>query len=299
MKAGELYSLATYLMPTVSKRLFTSFYNLAIEKISRSSRISIVEKSYTDDSYSSIPESLVSIESVSSNTRYTWGILGNVLSIFDENGVSVTEPDGLVIKYWEAIIGSLKTVESCLASTNIHDMLFAMREDSPKAGGDDDEDELKAEILVLEDEENYGLPIISQSIAYHGLAKSTVFFRPGNVIKVSKDATTVYVQDEFFNYSAVDISTHLTGDSPTDRFAGGTGKYYLLSDMWEEQDDGLSEDVQIAGTYLALSNMVDIVGESPKQYEYLYGKFKLLERDIKARYNSANTRNQQLVQVSF
>lgn len=289
MKAGELYSLATYLMPTVSKRLFTSFYNLAIEKISRGSRISIVEKTYIDDSYSSIPESLVSIERLSSNTRYTWGILGNVLSIFDENGIAVTEPDGLVIKYWEAIINPLKTVESCLAATNLHDMWFEMREDSPKA-----------EILFLKEEKNYGLPIISQSIAYHGLAKGVVFFRPGNVLKVSSDAKTVYVQDEFLNYSAVDISSHLTETyAPTDCFTGAIGQYYLLSDMWEEQDDGLSEDVQIAGTYLALSNMVDIVGESPKQYEYLYGKFKLLERDIKARYNSANTRNQQIVPVSF
>ena len=290
MKAGELYSLATYLMPTVSKRMFTGFYNRAIEQISRGSRISIVEKTYIDDSYSSIPETLVSIESLSSNTRYTWGILGNVLSIFDENGIAVTEPDGLVIKYWEAIIGSLKTVESCLASTNLHTMYFSVNDGNPKAA-----------ILELKGrDDDYNLPLVSQSIAYHGLAKSTVFFRPGNVIKVSKDATTVYVQDEFFNYSAVDISTHFTeAYAPTDSFAGGTGKYYLLSDMWEEQDDGLSEDVQIAGTYLALSNMVDIVGESPKQYEYLYGKFKLLERDIKARYNSANTRNQQIVPVSF
>lgn len=289
MKAGELFSLATYIMPTVSKRMFTGFYNRAIEQISRYSRISIVEKTYTDDSYSSIPETLVSIESLSSNTRYTWGILGNVLSIFDENGVTVTEPDGLVIKYWEAITNSLKTVEQCLASTNLHTMYFSVNDRTPKAA-----------ILELKGrDDDYNLPLVSQSIAYHGLYKATVFFRPGNIIKVSPGGKVIGIQDDAFNYTSTDISTHIADDAPTDCFTGQDGQYYLLSDMWEEQDDGLHEDVQIAGTYLALSNMVDLVGESPKQYEYLYGKFKLLERSIKARYNSANTRNQQIVPVSF
>ena len=120
MKAGELYDLAKQVVPNLTIRMFTQFYNQAMEQLSREIRISVIEQAYTDiASYQNLPVSAVRIESVSTDGRYYWKIVNNELKLYDADNVEVTSiPDNLVISYWAAIINALAEVIDSSGFTN-------------------------------------------------------------------------------------------------------------------------------------------------------------------------------------
>ena len=66
MKAGELYDVAQLIIPSITKRMFTVFYNISMEHLSRILRIKILEETFpTVAEYKDLPLSAVRIERVS------------------------------------------------------------------------------------------------------------------------------------------------------------------------------------------------------------------------------------------
>jgi AraC-like DNA-binding protein len=111
MKAGELYDLAKQLYPSLTKRLFTQFYNMAMEDISRSIRLSVVEQAYTGTTYAALPATAVKIEDIVTDEVCYWRIVNNELKLYDTEGEEIaTAPDGLIIRSWNAITNALSDV---------------------------------------------------------------------------------------------------------------------------------------------------------------------------------------------
>ena len=66
MKVGELYDVAQLIIPSITKRMFTVFYNISMEHLSRILRIKILEETFpTVAEYKDLPLSAVRIERVS------------------------------------------------------------------------------------------------------------------------------------------------------------------------------------------------------------------------------------------
>ena len=108
MKAGELYDLAKQLYPTITKRLFTQFYNMAMEDISRNIRLNVTEQAYTGTTYSTLPATAVKIEDIITDEVCYWRIVNNVLKLYDKEGEEITTaPDGLTIRCWSTIENAL------------------------------------------------------------------------------------------------------------------------------------------------------------------------------------------------
>lgn len=109
MKIGAIYDLAKQLYPSLTRRMFTQFYNMAMEQVSRKIRLNVVEEEYSDTTYSTIPATAVRIEEIScENGVYYWKIVDGALKLYDSEGIEVTDTTDtgtISIKYWDAIVG--------------------------------------------------------------------------------------------------------------------------------------------------------------------------------------------------
>jgi len=120
MKAGELYDIAQLIIPSITKRMFTVFYNISMEHLSRILRIKILEKTFSAVAeYKDLPLSAVRIERVSDSAKgiYKWDIVNNELILYlpNESGVYVEVAnlgdEKVTIKYWALIKSAIPEID--------------------------------------------------------------------------------------------------------------------------------------------------------------------------------------------
>jgi hypothetical protein len=122
MKAGELYDVAQLIIPSITKRMFTVFYNISMEHLSRILRINILEERgiSTVAGYKDLPLSAVRIERVSGTAEgiYKWDIVNNELILYLPNGSGEYEAvtnlgtNTVTIKYWALIKNALAEIDA-------------------------------------------------------------------------------------------------------------------------------------------------------------------------------------------
>jgi hypothetical protein len=124
MIAGELYDVAQLIIPSITKRMFTVFYNISMEHLSRILRIKILEETFEKVSgnggYKDLPLSAVRIERVSGTAEgiHKWDIVNNELILYlpDESGtynaVDDLGTDTVTIKYWALIKNALAEIDA-------------------------------------------------------------------------------------------------------------------------------------------------------------------------------------------
>lgn len=123
MKVGELYDVAQLIIPSITKRMFTVFYNISMEHLSRILRINILEDTFsTVAKYKDLPLSAVRIERVSGTSTgiHKWDIVNNELTLYlpKEGGEGEYEAvdnlgDGTVtIKYWSLIKDAIPEIDA-------------------------------------------------------------------------------------------------------------------------------------------------------------------------------------------
>lgn len=124
MIAGELYDVAQLIIPSITKRMFTVFYNISMEHLSRILRIKILEDTFDevsgDGGYKDLPLSAVRIERVSGTAEgiHKWDIVNNELILYlpDESGtynaVDDLGTDTVTIKYWALIKNALAEIDA-------------------------------------------------------------------------------------------------------------------------------------------------------------------------------------------
>ena len=120
MKVGELYDVAQLIIPSITKRMFTVFYNISMEHLSRILRIKILEKTFsTVDGYKDLPLSAVRIEGVSGTSTgiHKWDIVSNKLILYLPNGSGEYEAvtnlgtDTVTIKYWALVKNAIPEID--------------------------------------------------------------------------------------------------------------------------------------------------------------------------------------------
>lgn len=121
MKAGELYDVAQLIIPSITKRMFTVFYNISMEHLSRILRIKILKETFsTVAGYKDLPLSAVRIERVSGTADdiYKWDIVNNELILYLPDGsgtysaVDNLGANTVTIKYWALIKNALAEIDS-------------------------------------------------------------------------------------------------------------------------------------------------------------------------------------------
>ena len=121
MKAGELYDVAQLIIPSITKRMFTVFYNISMEHLSRILRIKILEETFsTVAQYKNLPLSAVRIERVSGTSTgiHKWDVVNNELILYLPNNESgeyeaVTNlgTETVTIKYWALIKSAIPEID--------------------------------------------------------------------------------------------------------------------------------------------------------------------------------------------
>lgn len=106
---------------------------------------------------------------------------------------------------------------------------------------------------------------------------------------IEDGALSVYNDALLTSYGLIDLT-----DATTTSF-----RYRLLADTWEEQDDGMTDDVQLAAMYKALVKATHLVGGSPEMAQLANAKYKELEKLIRVQYNTTKHLNGAFKQVSF
>ena len=121
MKVGELYDVAQLIIPSITKRMFTVFYNISMEHLSRILRIKILEETFsTVAEYEDLPLSAVRIERVSGTSTgiHKWDIVNNELILYlpNESGEyeAVTDlgDETVTIKYWALIKSAIPEIDA-------------------------------------------------------------------------------------------------------------------------------------------------------------------------------------------
>ena len=121
MKAGELYDIAQLIIPSITKRMFTVFYNISMEHLSRILRIKTLEETFsTVAGYKDLPLSAVRIERVSGSSTgiHKWDIINNELILYlpNESGEyeAVTDlgDETVTIKYWALVKNALSEIDA-------------------------------------------------------------------------------------------------------------------------------------------------------------------------------------------
>ena len=267
MKTGELYDLAKQANNAITKRLFTKFYNMAIEQISEEIRIDLVDEEYDDDSFSDIPQSAVMIESVSTTNTERWAIVDNELVFYDENNDPKAEVEGLRIKWWRRVSNAINDITYYPSLAN-----GELRIDTGAVTvykGDYDK-----QIVLLEDIEDDDGDVIVASGSVCMLEKSFAFY--------------VYDSENYNSRTAQSLTS--AADAIID--------YHLLSDKWEEQDDGFDDDVQICAVYVLIAQLADITGLGAEEAKAMAGRAKQWLSRLRRKYNASKT-YQSFVQVPF
>lgn len=120
MKAGELYDVAQLIIPSITKRMFTVFYNISMEHLSRILRIKILEETFsTVAAYEDLPLSAVRIERVSGTSTgiHKWDIAGNKLILYlpgeggEYEAVTNLGDNTVTIKYWALIKSAIPEID--------------------------------------------------------------------------------------------------------------------------------------------------------------------------------------------
>ena len=121
MKVGELYDVAQLIIPSITKRMFTVFYNISMEHLSRILRIKTLEETFsTVAGYKDLPLSAVRIERVSGTSTgiHKWDIVNNELILYLPNNESgeyeaVTDlvEETVTIKYWALIKSAIPEID--------------------------------------------------------------------------------------------------------------------------------------------------------------------------------------------
>lgn len=120
MKVGELYDVAQLIIPSITKRMFTVFYNISMEHLSRILRINILEDTFsTVAKYKDLPLSAVRIERVSGTSAgiHKWDIVNNELILYlpgegDEyEAVTNLGTETVTIKYWALIKSAIPEID--------------------------------------------------------------------------------------------------------------------------------------------------------------------------------------------
>lgn len=115
MRVGELYDVAQQIIPTITKRMFTVFYNISMEHLSRTLRININETSYTTAEYKALGESAVRVEGVSfGTTPALWDVVNGELILRKEDGGEITVDVGtpVTIKYWGVVNNAISQIDA-------------------------------------------------------------------------------------------------------------------------------------------------------------------------------------------
>ena len=111
MKAGELYDLAQLIIPELTRKAFTQFFNLAMDKISREVRLktNTLKNITSVEQYENLPiSSAVKIDKVSDlDQNIYWKVEHGKLLIYDDNKELITndtiKDHKLEIEYWARI----------------------------------------------------------------------------------------------------------------------------------------------------------------------------------------------------
>jgi hypothetical protein len=118
MKAGELYDLAQLIIPELTRKAFTQFFNLAMDKISREVRLktNTLKNITSVEQYENLPiSSAVKIDKVSDlDQNIYWKVERGKLLIYDDNKELITnntiKDHKLEIEYWARIPETFKDI---------------------------------------------------------------------------------------------------------------------------------------------------------------------------------------------
>jgi len=120
MKAGELYDLAQLIIPELTRKAFTQFFNLAMDKISREVRLktNTLKNITSVEQYENLPiSSAVKIDKVSDlDQNIYWKVEHGKLLIYDDNKEPITndtiKDHKLEIEYWARIPETFKDIKA-------------------------------------------------------------------------------------------------------------------------------------------------------------------------------------------
>lgn len=126
MKAGELYDLAQLIIPELTRKAFTQFFNLAMDKISREVRLktNTLKNITSVEQYENLPiSSAVKIDKVSDlDQNIYWKVEHGKLLIYDDNKEPITnntiKDHKLEIEYWSRIPETFKDISAFSAFTD-------------------------------------------------------------------------------------------------------------------------------------------------------------------------------------
>lgn len=120
MKAGELYDLAQLIIPELTRKAFTQFFNLAMDKISREVRLktNTLKNITSVEQYENLPiSSAVKIDKVSDlDQNIYWKVEHGKLLIYDDNKEPITndtiKDHKLEIEYWSRIPETFRDISA-------------------------------------------------------------------------------------------------------------------------------------------------------------------------------------------
>ena len=97
-----------------------------------------------------------------------------------------------------------------------------------------------------------------------------------------------------------DMSGSIQDDSPNSTYNDrAQNDEDTVVQAWGDQDDGLDDDVQLSALYLAVSRASDLAGGDQKLSTYFFSKHNYLQKELKAKYNSAKYRDITIRPYSF
>ena len=260
MKIGELYDLAKQAYPTLTKRMFTQFYNMALEQISEQARISVVEAEYTDDSYNAISVAeVVRVENITTETSYAWKVVDDAIVFYDENE-DVVVPDETYIKYWKRVLNAIHPPEYY---THASAGTF-----STVSGG----------ALTM----SVAADVDKQLVTIDSIVGPTLIelIPAGSIIMVPKSMAAIY----YYDSTNLNVRTQVTGWGNNPNV-----NYYLLSNTWEEQDDGFADEVGLCAMYMATSMLAEFTAENPDTATFSVKRAQQYLSQLRKKYNTSLT----------
>lgn len=133
----------------------------------------------------------------------------------------------------------------------------------------------------------------------------------GYIIDISSSTlgVSIFTEDSDFTFiSSLDYGTEYTWKVAAFNDAGqsaySTERTFTTTILpqgylWEEQDDGLDIDIQLAALYLALSRGCDLAGGDAKTSKYFFDKYNHMQKELRIKYNSAKYKNITIRPYSF
>ncbi len=268
MKIGELYDLAKQAYPSLTKRMFTQFYNMAMEQISEQARIAVEETEYTDSSYSTIPTEAVRIENITTETPYSWKVVDGALTFYDDEG-KVIVPDSVYVKYWKRVLNAIHPPEYYTHAS-------AGTISTALAGA-----------LTM----SVATDVDKQLVMIDGMVNPTLvsLIPAGSIVMVPTSKAAIYLYD----------STNLNVYTTITNWGNNANcNYYLLSNTWEEQDDGYADEVGFCAMYMATSMLAEFTNENSDTAKFSVQRAKQYLSQVLKKYNTSISWNS-FTQVSF